>query len=181
MVLCVLGLGSNRPYKDLCSNDLIKSAAAELQKTLIDMRLSPLYKTAPLHVTDQEPFVNAAVAGFFDGEAANGARKLLEIIQSIEARFGRDRSAERRWGERSMDIDILLFGDLTLAEPDLTIPHPRLKERAFALRPLLDLLPDAREPVYSAEPWNGESSPPVTGAQYSDILAALPDQKIELL
>ncbi|GHV85840.1 hypothetical protein AGMMS50230_14480 [Spirochaetia bacterium] len=145
---------------------------AELSGVLSGLRASPLYKTAPLHVTDQAPFLNMAVSGCFnalDGSSAarnSAAQKLLVLIKAIETRHGRNRSAERRWGERSLDIDILLFGDtvLSIAEPDLVIPHPRLKERAFALRPLLDLWPGAVEPG--------------TGLAYREILAGLGGQEI---
>ena len=160
-VLCVLGLGSNTPCKDISCTGIINAAAAELKKTLANVKLSPLYKTEPLHVTDQSPFINAALSGFFP----ESADKLLELIQKVEAKYGRDRSKERRWGERTLDIDILLFGDLVMSEDALTIPHPRLKERAFALQPLLDLLPDEAEPG--------------TGKKYRDILAQLPYQEIE--
>ena len=165
--LCVLGLGSNRPFKTLSCGEILSSAAAELQKSFGEFRLSPLYKTAPLHVTEQPYFYNAAGAGYFIAETADiaGARKLLHLIHMIEKQYGRDRSQEKRWGERSLDIDILLFGDVVTAENDLIIPHPRLKERAFALRPLLDLLPDAVDPA--------------TGERYSEILAALPWQEID--
>jgi 2-amino-4-hydroxy-6-hydroxymethyldihydropteridine diphosphokinase len=98
--------------------------------------------------------------------AAAAARSLLREVQAVEALFGRDRARERRWGERTLDIDILLFGGECIAEPDLVIPHPRLKERAFALAPLLDLAPDAREPG--------------TGIPYRDMLTALPDQGVRL-
>jgi len=157
----VLGLGSNRPHRGLSSRGLINSAAAELQKNLGRFRLSPLYRTNPLYVTDQEPFLNAAGTGLFSADP----RKLFVIIQEIEARHGRDRSCERHWGERTLDIDILLFGDLVMPAGDLIIPHPRLAERAFALRPLLDLFPEAAEPG--------------TGRKYRKILAELDDQKIE--
>ena len=98
--------------------------------------------------------------------AARAARSLLLAVQAVEARFGRDRASERRWGERTLDIDILLFGGECIAEPGLVIPHPRLKERAFALAPLLDIAPDAREPG--------------TGIPYRDVFAALPAQEIRL-
>ena len=160
-LLCVLGLGSNMPYKDLSCAGIINVAAVELQKILTDVKLSPLYKTAALYVTDQAPFINAALSGVFSGSA----NKLLELIHKVEALYGRDRSKERRWGERTLDIDILLFGDLVISEEELIIPHPRLKERAFALRPLLDLLPEAAEPG--------------TGKKYIEILAGLPNQEIE--
>ena len=157
-----MGLGSNTPFSDLSCAGIINAAAIELRKTLTDSRLSPLYKTAPLHVTDQAPFINAALAGFFPGTA----KGLLAITAEIEAQYGRERSRERRWGERTLDIDILLFGDHIIHEEGLTVPHPRLSERAFALRPLLDLLPCAKEPG--------------TGKKYSAILAGIGGQEVEL-
>ena len=171
-LLCVLGLGSNRPYKGFSCTDLVHAAVEEIQKTLVCTRLSPLYRTEPLYVPDQAPFINAAVSGFFSMGKANSkpesvqaaAWELLALTQAIEAQFGRDRKKERRWGERTLDIDILLFGDLFIKEKDLSIPHPRLKERAFALRPLLDLLPDAAEPG--------------TGEKYSSILKGLSGQEL---
>ena len=174
-ILCILGLGSNQPYKGLSSVEIINSAAGDLKKILSDFRLSPLYKTNPLHVTDQETFVNAAASGFFSIidpkskplHADLAARKLLGFIQKIEAQYGRNRAGERRWGERTLDIDILLFGEELIAENDLVIPHQRLKERAFALRPLLDLLPDAAEPG--------------SGLKYQKILESLPIQGISLI
>jgi 2-amino-4-hydroxy-6-hydroxymethyldihydropteridine diphosphokinase len=148
----------------------------ELDGALGDLRVSPVYESAPLHVADQPPFLNAAVSGFFpsgrDGKSSRGGqvhqdlRDLLDIVMAIEARHGRNRAAERRWGERSLDIDILLFGEEIVNEPDLVVPHPRLGERAFALIPLLDLLPNALEP--------GTKRP------YGDILAALDPQDIRL-
>ena len=85
---------------------------------------------------------------------------------AIEAMYGRDRASERRLGERSLDIDILLFGEEIINEPDIVVPHPRLAERAFALRPLLDLLPEALEPG--------------TRRSYRDMLQALSPQDIRL-
>ncbi|MDR2144211.1 MAG: 2-amino-4-hydroxy-6-hydroxymethyldihydropteridine diphosphokinase, partial [Treponema sp.] len=150
---------------------LLGSAVAELGRILGGMRVSPVYRSVALHVTDQPAFLNAAVAGFFpangvaspadgisspaDGAVSptagkkavsRAAHELLGAVIAIEAAYGRDRASERRWGERSLDIDILLFGEEIINEPDLVVPHPRLAERAFALRPLLDLLPDTADP-----------------------------------
>ncbi|MDR1929405.1 MAG: 2-amino-4-hydroxy-6-hydroxymethyldihydropteridine diphosphokinase [Treponema sp.] len=158
--LCVLGLGSNRGLEERGPLELLNSAAGELSRILKGLRSSPVYKTAPLYVTDQGAFLNCAVCGFFRG----GPEELLTELQAVETRHGRDRSRERRWGERSLDIDILLFGDAVFNNERLTIPHPRLTERAFALRPLIDLLPHARDP-HSDRP-------------YRDILAGLPDQGV---
>ena len=164
----VLGLGSNLGD----SRRIILDAVKALEEILSGLRMASLYETAPLHVADQGRFINTAVTGLYAGEEnlspgeslSRSARELLSAIHDIEARFGRDRSRERRWGERFLDIDILLFGNLSCKESDLEIPHPRLKERRFALEPLLKLLPDAVEPG--------------TGLSYRDICDALPEQGV---
>jgi 2-amino-4-hydroxy-6-hydroxymethyldihydropteridine diphosphokinase len=161
--LCVLGLGSNKSWKGHSPQDLLNLAIAELSKVLSSCRVSSLYKTAPLHVTDQGFFLNVCLCGSFDGDPLS----LLAATQKIEAAHGRDRSKERRWGERSLDIDILLFGDTILDSPDLVLPHPRLAERRFALQPLLELFPMAREPG--------------SDRLYRDIVDALPKQGIEVI
>jgi 2-amino-4-hydroxy-6-hydroxymethyldihydropteridine diphosphokinase len=160
--LCVLGLGSNNSWGGHSPQELLHLAIEELGTVLSGCRISSLYKTAPLHVTDQDFFFNACVSGFFDGDPPS----LLAHTQKIEAAYGRDRSRERRWGERSLDIDILLFGDTVLNTPALALPHPRLTERRFALQPLLELLPQAREPG--------------SGRIYRDILDTLPGQGVEV-
>ena len=66
---------------------------------------------------------------------------LLARAQAVERALGRDRAHEQRWGPRTLDIDILAYGDLVLNEPDLTLPHPRLNERAFVLVPLAEIAP----------------------------------------
>ena len=154
--LAVLGLGSN--LGDSCR--IVLDATDALGKVLTGLRRASLYETDPLYVTDQGRFINTAAAGFYP----RSAPELLLDIQEIETRFGRDRARERRWGERLLDIDILLFGGLVINTPDLEIPHPRLKERRFALEPLLELLPDAVEPG--------------TGLSYKSICQALPEQKV---
>ncbi len=70
---------------------------------------------------------------------------LLRILQAIEARFGRVRTV--RWGERTLDLDLLLFDDRIIDSPELTIPHPRLAERRFVLEPLAEIAPDFVEPI----------------------------------
>ena len=72
---------------------------------------------------------------------------LLDILQRIEADLGRDRAAEGKNGARTCDLDILLFGDRQVDTPTLTIPHPRMVERDFVLRPLVEIAPAARNPV----------------------------------
>ena len=154
--LVVLGLGSNLGD----SRRIITEATEALKEILTELRAASLYETEPLYVTDQGCFINTAVAGFFN----ETPEKLLHDVHKIETYFGRNRSLERRWGERMLDIDILLFGDRLLKRPNLEIPHPRLKERRFALEPLLELLPDVVEPG--------------TGLSYRGICDALPDQGV---
>ena len=101
---------------------------------------SALYRTAPVGIADQPEFVNAAA--LIDTTLAPEA--LLDALLGIEQAFGRVR-AERN-GPRKLDLDILLYDDLTLATPRLTLPHPRLHLRAFVLQPLADLAPDLAIP-----------------------------------
>ncbi|MGE0355455.1 MAG: 2-amino-4-hydroxy-6-hydroxymethyldihydropteridine diphosphokinase [Burkholderiales bacterium] len=98
---------------------------------------SALYRTAPVGLLDQPAFVNACLKV----ETALAPRALLDGLLAIERRHGRVRDVPN--GPRTLDLDILLYGDLALHEPGLTLPHPRLHERAFALAPLLDAWPDA--------------------------------------
>jgi 2-amino-4-hydroxy-6-hydroxymethyldihydropteridine diphosphokinase len=103
-----------------------------------DIRLlarSSDYLTPPWGVEDQPPFVNLCVAV----DTTLTPQTLLARAQAVERAFGRDRAHERRWGPRTLDIDILAYDDLVLNEPDLTLPHPRLNERAFVLLPLAEI------------------------------------------
>jgi 2-amino-4-hydroxy-6-hydroxymethyldihydropteridine diphosphokinase len=156
--LVVLGLGSNQGD----SLRILERAVTALGELLTDLRQASVYKTAPLHVLDQAWFFNTAAAGFFRGEP----EYLLEALHRIEAAHGRDRKKERRFGERPLDIDILLFGDRIISlGPLLEVPHPRLRERRFALEPLLELLPDAKDPA--------------SGESYRDICNTLTTQEIQ--
>jgi len=96
------------------------------------------YSTPPWGVEDQPPFVNCCVSV----ETSLTPHALLARAQETERAFGRDRAKERRWGPRPLDIDIIAYDDLTMDAPDLTLPHPRLFERAFVLMPLVDIAPD---------------------------------------
>jgi 2-amino-4-hydroxy-6-hydroxymethyldihydropteridine diphosphokinase len=97
------------------------------------------FRTPPWGVTDQGPFVNACIAV----ETRLSPRGLLDRAHEVERSFGRDRHRETRWGPRSLDIDILTYDDVMLDEPMLTLPHPRLFERAFVLVPLVEIAPEA--------------------------------------
>jgi 2-amino-4-hydroxy-6-hydroxymethyldihydropteridine diphosphokinase len=96
------------------------------------------YATPPWGVEDQPPFVNSCIAVDTDLTPPD----LLARVQAVEHALGRARAQERRWGPRPIDIDILAYDDVTLAGGDLTLPHPRLFERAFVLVPLAEIVPD---------------------------------------
>jgi 2-amino-4-hydroxy-6-hydroxymethyldihydropteridine diphosphokinase len=154
-----LGLGSN--IGD--GAGIIRGAFLELSRTLVGASLSRLWRSRAMYREDQPDFVNAAVAG----ETTLSPRGLLATVNAIESDFGRDRSRELPKGPRTLDIDILLYGSLVLREADLTIPHAGLKERRFALMPLLDLDAGLLDPL--------------SGEAYSRIAEALPPQGIYLL
>ncbi|GAB6063917.1 2-amino-4-hydroxy-6-hydroxymethyldihydropteridine diphosphokinase [Deferrisoma palaeochoriense] len=115
-------------------------AIARLPKTRI-LRVSSLYRTAPVGVTDQPAFLNGAVllATRLPPEA------LLRELLGIERSLGRTR--ERRWGPRTVDLDLILYGDRTVRLPDLEVPHPRFAERGFVLVPAAEVAPDLEHPV----------------------------------
>jgi len=96
------------------------------------------YATPPWGVADQPPFVNLCIAV----ETALTPQALLRRVQAVEHALGRARVQERRWGPRPIDIDILAYDDVTLDGADLTLPHPRMFERAFVLVPLAEIAPD---------------------------------------
>jgi 2-amino-4-hydroxy-6-hydroxymethyldihydropteridine diphosphokinase len=96
------------------------------------------YRTAPWGVTDQAPFINAVI----EVSTALAPHDLLARAIEVERAIGRERSRERRWGPRTIDLDLIAYDDLTLRGADLTLPHPRLFERAFVLVPLAEIAPD---------------------------------------
>lgn len=103
--------------------------------------LSWVYRTEPLEFERQPDFWNLAVTGVTKATPA----QLLEAIHEVEARLGRQRTFP--YAPRTLDIDLLLFDDTTVTTPTLTVPHPRMLERAFVIRPLLDLAPDIAHPI----------------------------------
>jgi 2-amino-4-hydroxy-6-hydroxymethyldihydropteridine diphosphokinase len=96
------------------------------------------YRTPPWGLTDQPPFVNAAIAI----TTSLSPHELLARAEQCERTLGRDRTHEARWGPRSIDIDLLAYDDLVLNDPDLILPHPHLFERAFVLVPLAEIAPE---------------------------------------
>lgn len=103
------------------------------------MARSSDYRTPPWGKTDQPAFINACIII----ETGLTPLGLLDRAHEVERAFGRDRHHEERWGPRSLDIDLLTYGDDRVETPALTLPHPRLFERAFVLVPLIEIAPDA--------------------------------------
>ncbi|BDV01276.1 2-amino-4-hydroxy-6-hydroxymethyldihydropteridine diphosphokinase [Thermodesulfomicrobium sp. WS] len=132
-----LGLGSNKGESERLLAVARDRIARIPQTTLV--AASSVYRTQPQLYADQPWFWNQVVRV----QTALSPGELLAATQTIEAELGRNRRQEERFGPRTMDIDILMFGDLQVQDEVLTIPHPRLVERAFMLVPLLELEPQA--------------------------------------
>ncbi len=141
-VRCYIGLGGNLGDPRARLEEALRQLA-HLPLTRLEA-VSPFYRNPPLGPADQPDYVNA-VARL---ETRLSAVRLLRLLQAVEERAGRRRSGER-WGPRTLDLDLLLYGDRVMRGELLTIPHPGVAVRAFVLRPLYDLdpalvLPDGR-------------------------------------
>ena len=133
----VLGLGSNNSFNGMSPVELLAHAVNELREVLEEISVSSIYESKAMYVTDQNNFFNMAVMGHVSDEIT--PYSLLNFIHKVEAKYGRDRSKEIRFGPRSLDIDIEEFGSVCLNEPDLILPHPRMAERQFVLLPVLEI------------------------------------------
>jgi 2-amino-4-hydroxy-6-hydroxymethyldihydropteridine diphosphokinase len=134
--LAYVGIGSN-----LGDREGILRRAVELLDGEPGIRLravSTLRETDPVGYLDQPPFLNGVCAV----ETELSPRELLARLLAIEQELGRKREGVPRYGPRTCDLDLLVYGQQTVDEPDLVVPHPRLAERRFALEPLAELDPD---------------------------------------
>ena len=139
-VRAYVGLGANLGDREAT----IRRAVAlldDLDRVAV-VGVSTLRETEPWGPVEQPRYLNGAAAV----ETDLAPRELLDALLELERRLGRDRANEERWGPRTIDLDLLLYGDLVLDEPGLDLPHPRLHERRFALEPLAELAPDAFVP-----------------------------------
>ncbi|MGD0628782.1 MAG: 2-amino-4-hydroxy-6-hydroxymethyldihydropteridine diphosphokinase [Terracidiphilus sp.] len=132
-----IGMGANLPSWAGTPEATLAAAAARLESLGRVTHRSSLYSTDPVGFAAQPRFVNAVVAL----ETALAPRELLDALLAIEQEFGRDRASGFANGPRTLDLDILLFGDLKISEPSLQIPHPRLAKRTFVLVPLVEISP----------------------------------------
>jgi len=134
---CAVALGSNvgdrRAHLDF--------AVAALRPLLTDVLVSRYYETVPIGVSGpQALFLNAAVVG----HTSLGARAILDALLAIEQERGRERPYVR--APRTLDLDLILLGDVLLEETGLVVPHPRFRERRFVLEPLAEIAPDLKDP-----------------------------------
>jgi 2-amino-4-hydroxy-6-hydroxymethyldihydropteridine diphosphokinase len=156
VTVAFVGIGSNLqdPLRQ------VREAIAELDRlphTRV-VKQSSLYRTAPVGHAAQPAFINAVA----QLETGLPAERLLAELQEVEMRHGRSRSFPN--APRTLDLDVLLYGELRLAQPDLQIPHPRMHQRAFVLKPLVEIAPEL------SIPGRGRAQ---------DLLAQCGDQKVE--
>jgi 2-amino-4-hydroxy-6-hydroxymethyldihydropteridine diphosphokinase len=134
MTRTYVGLGTNLGDRDAMLRAALEQLAGEPEVEVV--AVSAFRETEPVGIVDQPRFVNAAAAV----DTSLSARELLDRLLAIEQRLGRTREGPR-FGPRTIDLDLLLYGDGEIAEPGLRVPHPRLHERLFALEPLAELDP----------------------------------------
>lgn len=134
--LAYLSLGSNVGNRE----QHLRDAIARLESAGHVVAVSSFYETEPVEFTEQPWFLNCAVSL----ETAKTPKRLMAALLRIEQQMGRRRV--RKKGPRTIDIDILLFGEAVMAPPELTIPHPAMHERRFVLEPLTEIAPDLRHP-----------------------------------
>jgi 2-amino-4-hydroxy-6-hydroxymethyldihydropteridine diphosphokinase len=132
----VVGLGAN--LGDRLAT--MRAASREIARLARLERASRVYATAPVGGPPQPEFLNAAVLALWE----HPPQALLDALIALEVRLGRVRAD--RWGPRTIDLDILWIDGVVIDTEPLVVPHPRLRERAFAIVPLLELVPDARDP-----------------------------------
>jgi 2-amino-4-hydroxy-6-hydroxymethyldihydropteridine diphosphokinase len=133
-----VGLGSN--LGDRVGYLSLARQGLEEHPLIVIKRASSIYESEPVGYLEQDWFLNQVV------EIATGLQpsELLAVMQGIENRLGRERKI--RWGPRVIDLDLLLFEDLVISTPELTVPHPRMYERSFVLIPLCEIAPDLLHP-----------------------------------
>ncbi|HMF29760.1 MAG TPA: 2-amino-4-hydroxy-6-hydroxymethyldihydropteridine diphosphokinase [Candidatus Cybelea sp.] len=136
MVEAFLGLGGNVGNARKTIDEAIMLLCGKSGIRLLARSFA--YRTVPWGVEDQPAFINVCIAV----ETSLTPHRVLAHAQSVENALGRDRGKERRWGPRPIDVDLLAYDDLKLQTPELTLPHPRLFERAFMLVPLAEIAPE---------------------------------------
>jgi 2-amino-4-hydroxy-6-hydroxymethyldihydropteridine diphosphokinase len=158
MSLAYIALGANLPSSAGPPETTLAAAAERLAALGNITARSSLYSTAPVDFRDQPRFANAVVAL----QTHLSPQQLLDSLLAIELEFGRDRAASPPNGPRTLDLDILFYGDMVLNQSGLELPHPRLAGRAFVLVPLHQIAPDLHDPR--------------SGKTVAEMLGSLPDR-----
>jgi len=141
--IAYIGLGSNLDSPAGPPVEIVRAAIESLATIGAILARSSLYVTAPVSYENQPPFINA-VAGL---RTEQDPERLLKCLLAVERSFGRDRTAGIPKGPRTLDLDLLLIGDLIHESPSLIVPHPELPHRRFVLAPLAEIAPDAVHPA----------------------------------
>lgn len=156
MITVAIGLGSNvDPEKNLAQ------AAVLLRKQWPHIRFSRVYRSAPQEIPDQQDFLNAV--GTF--ETSQPLEDIFTVLQSIEQNLAK--APPYRFGPRTIDLDVLLYGERMALDPELTVPHPRMHRRRFVLEPLCELIDD-------------QSLHPLLGESWKSLLQEIQYQPCEL-
>ncbi len=137
MAIAYIGIGSNLGNRE---ENCLRAIELLEKRGIVVKKRSSMYETEPWGVKEQPRFINMAI----EVETDIGPGELLRILKDVEKEIGREETF--RWGPRVVDLDILLYEDLILKEPDLEIPHPLMHERDFVLRPLCEIAPDKEHP-----------------------------------
>jgi 2-amino-4-hydroxy-6-hydroxymethyldihydropteridine diphosphokinase len=159
MANALIALGGNVGDVRTTFRKAIAHICGMAQATLVAR--SSDYATPPWGNEEQARFINACI----DIETSLDPHALLYTLQRVETKFSRDRTKETRWGPRTLDLDLIAYDDVTLQKAELTLPHPRLFERAFVLVPLVEIAPDRL----------------IAGRSVKDALAKLSTEGIERL
>ncbi len=156
-VRIALGLGSNiEPTLNL------PAALQKLRVAFPDLRVSRIYETAPQEVSDQPDFLNAVAVA----ETNLSTTEIITLLQKIERQLGK--APPYRFGPRTIDLDLLLYGNQVIHEEYLTVPHPRMHERRFVLEPLAELI-------------GAQELHPALKVSWGDLLATVPDQECDVV
>ena len=139
MTEAYVGIGSNSGDRE----ENIRKSVDLMGKKCRILKISSLYETEPLGYSNQGWFLNCAVKV----TTSMSPEELLEFLQSIEKNLGRVRAIKN--GPRTIDLDILFYGNIIINKNSLIVPHPRLQERLFVLEPLLDISPDFAHPIFN--------------------------------
>ena len=134
----ILSLGSNVGDGKV---NIGRALSALEENGFIAQKISSFYETEPVGFKDQNDFINAAISGSFEGEP----EELLEVISEVESTLGRIRVL--KYGPRTIDIDIILFGSGKVVSEKLTVPHPEFRKRRFVLEPAAEIEPEMKDPV----------------------------------